>query len=125
MLVYDKYIFDNYKAFLSAKTAMGKVALLTIIILFFTIIYPADDAITILAVLWGFGIVLIFSDVMKSELPQGVLWKLLIFVVGIVGVLLIWKGLKAILPPMEITRFLRYGVLGVWIAVLPVIIRKR
>jgi len=125
VLVYDKYIFDNYKAFLSAKTAMGKVALLTIIILFFTIIYPADDAITILAVLWGFGIVLIFSDVIKSELPQGVLWKLLLLVVGIVGVLLIWKGLKAILPPMEITRFLRYGVLGVWIAVLPVIIRKR
>jgi len=125
VLVYDKYLFGNFKEFLSTKTAMGKAALLTIVILFFTIIYPADDAITILAVLWGFGIILIYTDVMKRELPQGFLWKVLILVVGIVGVLLIWKGLKSILPPMEITRFLRYAILGVWIAVLPVIIRKR
>ena len=125
VLVYDKHIFDNYKAYLSAKTAMGKAALLTILILFFTILFPADDAITILAVLWGFGIVLIYTDVIKSTLPQGILWKLLMLIVGIVGVLLIWKGLKAILPPMEITRFLRYAILGVWIAVLPNLIKKK
>ncbi|MFC1565351.1 phosphatase PAP2 family protein [Candidatus Neomarinimicrobiota bacterium] len=125
LLVYDKFIFDNYQTYISTKTTIGKAARLTIVILFFTIIYPADDAITILAVLWGFGIVLIFTDVMNIEFPQDILWKLLILVLGIVGVVLIWKGLKAILPPIEITRFLRYAILGVWIAILPVFIKQR
>ena len=125
VLLYDKYLYDNFKELLSAKTAIGKTAVLTIIILFFTILYPADDAVTILAVLWGFGILLIFTNVIKSELPQGILWKLLILIVGIVGVLIIWKGLKAILPPSEIARFLRYALLGAWIAFLPFIIKKR
>lgn len=125
VLIYDKYLYDNLKEFLSAKSAMFKTAVLTIIILFFTILYPADDAITILAVLWGFSMILIFFDVLKSTLPQGILWKLLILIVGIVGVLLIWKGLKAILPPMELTRFLRYALLGAWIAILPFIIKQR
>lgn len=125
VLIYDKYLYDNLKEFLSAKTAMFKTAVLTIIILFFTILYPADDAITILAVLWGFSMILIFFDVLKSTLPQGILWKILILIVGIVSVLLIWKGLKAILPPMELTRFLRYALLGAWIAILPFIIKQR
>ena len=125
VLVYDKYLYNNFKELLSAKTAIGKTAVLTIIILFFTILYPADDAVTILAVLWGFGMILIFADVMKCELPQGIIWKLIILIVGIVGVLLIWKGLKTILPPSEITRFLRYALLGAWIAVLPFLIIKR
>ena len=125
VLVYDKYLYDNVKAYSSAKTAISKAVVLTIIILFFTIIYPADDAITILAVLWGFSIILIYTEVMKSTLPQGILWKFLILIVGIVGVILIWKGLKTILPAMEITRFLRYALLGAWIAVLPVFIKQR
>ena len=124
VFAYDKYLYDNFTELLSAKTAMFKTAVLTIIIIFFTILYPADDAITILAVLWGFSMILIYTDVMKSELPQGILWKLLILIVGIVGVLLIWKGLKTILPPMEITRFLRYGLLGAWIAILPFFIKQ-
>ena len=125
VLVYDKYIYDNFKEFISAKNAISKAALLTIIILFFTIIYPADDAVTILAVLWGFSMILIYFDVMKSTLPQGILWKLLILIVGIVGVLIIWKGLKVILPVMVLTRFLRYALLGAWIAILPFIIKQR
>ncbi len=125
VFVYDNYIYDTYKNILSAKTAMSKAAVLTIIILFFTILYPADDAITILAVLWGFSMILIFFDVIESVLPQGILWKLIILVVGIVGVIIIWKGLKAILPVMEITRFLRYALLGAWIAILPFIIKQR
>ena len=125
VFIYDKYLYNNFKEFLSAKTAIGKTAVLSIVVLFFTILYPADDAVTILAVLWGFGILLIYTDVINSELPQGILWKLIVLVVGIVGVLIIWKGLKAILPPSEIARFLRYALLGAWIAVLPFIIRKR
>ena len=125
VLLYDKYLYDNFIELLSAKTAIGKTAVFTIIILFFTILYPADDAVTILAVLWGFGIILIYFDVMKSELPQGILWKLIILIVGIIGVLIIWKGLKAILPPMEITRFLRYALLGAWIAILPFFIKQK
>ncbi len=125
VFVYDKYIYENVRAYCAAKTAMGKTALLTIIVLFLTIIYPVDEAITILAVLWGFAMILIFFDVLKSTPPQGILWKLLILIVGIVGVILIWKGLKVILPVMKLTRFLRYALLGVWIAILPFFIKLR
>ncbi|MEE8340901.1 MAG: phosphatase PAP2 family protein [Candidatus Neomarinimicrobiota bacterium] len=125
VLIYDKYIYENVKEFLSAKTAIGKVAVLSIVILFFTILYPVADAVTILAVLWGFGIILIYFDVLQSTLPPGIIWKLLILIVGIVGVLLIWKGLKTILPAMLLTRFFRYAVLGAWIAILPFFIKQR
>ena len=125
VLVYDKYLFNNFKEYLSAKTAMGKTAALTIIILFFTILYPADEAITLLAVLWGFGMVLIYSDVLNITLPKGILRKILMLIVGVVGVLLIWKGLKVILPANELTRFLRYSLIGIWTGILPVLIKKK
>jgi len=125
VLLYNKYLFDVFKDYLSAKTAIGKTAILTIVILFLIIVYPSDDAITLLAVLWGFGIVLIYSDVINATLPKGILGKALLLIVGIVGVLLIWKGLKVILPATEITRFLRYGLIGVWTAFVPLLFRKR
>jgi len=125
VLIYDKYLFDNLKDYFFAKTAIGKAAILTILILFFIIIYPADDAITILAVMLGFGMVLIFSNVLDAVLPTGILWKLLLLIVGIVGVLLIWKGLKIALPANELTRFIRYALIGVWTGVLPILFRKR
>lgn len=124
VLIYDKYLFDNFKDYLSAKTAISKASLLTIMIIFFAILYPADDAITILAVIWGFGIVLIFSNVLDVVLPNGIVWKLLLLIVGVIGILLIWKGLKIVLPANELTRFLRYSLIGLWTAYLPILIRN-
>jgi membrane-associated phospholipid phosphatase len=52
---------------------------------------------------------------------EGPLWKkILRFVIGIAGVLLIWRGLGLVLPGGEniigyIFRFLRYGLIGFWI----------
>ncbi len=125
VLIYDKYLFDNLKEYLSAKTAIGKTAILTILVLFFIILYPADDAITILAVMWGFGMVIIFSNVFDAVLPNGILWKLLMLIVGVIGVLLIWKGLKVVLPSSELGRFIRYGLIGLWTGYLPVLLKDR
>ncbi len=124
VIIYNKWIYDNVIKYLSAKTAIGKAAVLTMLILFLTILYPTADAITILAVLWGFGMILIFTDVASAE-TQGILRKILMLIVGLVGILLIWKGIKLILPPNEFCRFIRYGLLGVWAAVVPFLFKKR
>jgi membrane-associated phospholipid phosphatase len=53
---------------------------------------------------------------------KGVWWKRgLRFVVGVVGVLILWKGLDLVLPSGEylaayIFRYLRYALVGVWVS---------
>ncbi len=125
VILYDKFLFDAFKEYLSAKSAIAKAAVITIAVVFFAILYPADDAITILAVIWGFGLVLIFSNVLDSVLPNGLVWKLMMLIVGVVGVVLIWKGLKIVLPANEFARFLRYSLIGIWTAYIPVLLRQR
>jgi len=52
---------------------------------------------------------------------KGVWWKhVLRFLVGLVGVLILWKGLDMIFPAGEylvayILRYLRYALVGVWV----------
>ena len=109
--------------FLRSET--NNINLLTITVVFFAFLFPAHDAITILAVIWGFGLTIIFSNVMYNTPRDGILWKLLTLVLGVVVVVLIWKGLKLILPYNASGRFVRYAVLGFWIAYLPLLVGKR
>jgi len=124
-LLYHKYLFDAFKEYISAKSAIGLASMVTIMILFFSIVYPADDAITLLAVMWGFGMVLIFTNVLDTPAPIGLLWTLIMLIVGIVVVLLIWKGLKIVLPANELGRFIRYGLMGIWMGYLPILFRNK
>jgi membrane-associated phospholipid phosphatase len=125
VFIYHKYLFDALKHVLSEKTKLGKATVLTILVLFFTIAYPVDDAITILSVIWGFGLILIFTKVLEAKTPNGFFWKLLLLIIGIVGVLLIWKGLKFVLPTNELGRFIRYALIGIWTGLIPIFFRKR
>lgn len=122
---YHKYLYDAFKNILSVKSAIGIASMVTIMILFFTIVYPADDAITLLAVMWGFSIVLIFTNVLETPAPLGFLWKLIMLIFGVVVVVLIWKGLKIVLPVNEFGRFTRYALIGIWTGYLPILFRKK
>jgi len=54
--------------------------------------------------------------------PKGVLWKrALRYLLGMVGTVAIWAGLKAVFPSgdefiPQVFRFIRYGLLGFWVA---------
>lgn len=122
---YWVFLYENFRKYLAEKTTLGKIAVLTIIILFLVGLYPAPDALTILAVMWGFGIMLILSNVMYCPVPDGLLRKFLLLIIGLVGIILIWKGVKIILPETNLMRFVRYALLGLWTAFLPCIIHKR
>ena len=123
--LYWAFLYKSFKDYLLEKTTVSQAALLTIIVVFFAFLFPAHDAITILAVIWGFGLTIIFSNVIHSAPRDGILWKLLTLVLGVIVVVLIWKGLKVILPYNALGRFVRYAVLGFWIAYLPLLMGKR
>jgi len=125
VFVYHKFLYDAFKNIITAKTAIGIASMVTIMILFFTILYPADDAITLLAVMWGFAMVIIFTDVLDTSAPSSFLWKLIMLIVGVVVVVLIWKGLKIVLPVNEFGRFIRYALIGIWAAYLPLLFKNK
>jgi len=123
--VYLSYLFESFKKYLSERTKLKRAIYLTVLVAFFMFLFAAHDAVIVLAVVWGFGIVIIYTDVINTTLRDGLAWKLLTFVVGIVVIILIWKGLKVILPYNQFGWFVRYAALGIWIAYLPLLMRKR
>ncbi len=123
--LYWAFLYESLGKYLAEKTVLSQAALLTTVILFFACLFPAPDAIPVLAVIWGFGLIVIFSDVVHSKPRDGIIWIIITLVVGIIGTLLIWKGLKVVLPYNTIGRFIRYAVLGFWIAYLPLLFRER
>lgn len=121
VLMYQKYLFDPLKSFITSKTPIFQTVFVTTFVLLLTVLNPADEAITILAVLWGFVVAIILSKVTHRKPPEVFWLKLLSVVIGLIGVILVWKGLKVLLPPMEIAKFGRYALIGVWIAVVPLL----
>ena len=53
---------------------------------------------------------------------EGKFWQLFLrYLIGVAGVLLLWAGLKSIFPDdislvSYILRFIRYGLVGLWIS---------
>jgi membrane-associated phospholipid phosphatase len=72
--------------------------------------------------LFGLLVGAIFMNLRGSFHGGGLIWKRVVrFLIGVVGVLLIWRGLGAVLPGNEdflgyIFRYLRYALIGFWIA---------
>jgi membrane-associated phospholipid phosphatase len=54
--------------------------------------------------------------------PSGPVWKrALCYIIGLIGVLTLWRGLGAVLPSGDafvfyVLRYLRYSLVGVWVA---------
>jgi membrane-associated phospholipid phosphatase len=71
----------------------------------------------------GLGVGLVLLGQHGGFNPKGTLWKRsLRYLLGIIGTLAIWAGLKAVFPSGEefvpqALRYLRYAALGIWVAV--------
>lgn len=85
--------------------------------------YALDGAITAGGAWFGLlaGIIVTYPKIPLGRIHAT--WQQLIFrfVIGLIGVLILWGGLKAVFPEdiqfiSEMLRFIRYGLVGFWIA---------
>ena len=85
--------------------------------------YALDGAMTAGGAWFGLlgGIIVTYPKIPLGRIRAN--WQQLIirFVIGLIGVLILWGGLKAVFPEdiqfvSEILRFIRYGLVGFWIA---------
>ncbi|GAG64594.1 unnamed protein product, partial [marine sediment metagenome] len=68
----------------------------------------------------GYGLLLFFSFIGEIR-PGNWLKRLISFLVGVIGIGIIYLGLKLILPSegqslYQLSRFFRYLLLGIWIS---------
>ena len=81
-----------------------------------------DGITTAAAIFFGLGSGLILIKQHGGFDPKGLWWKRIVrYLLGIVGTVAIWAGLKAVFPSGEefipqAFRFIRYGLLGFWVA---------
>jgi len=87
------------------------------------ILYPHNDTVSSAAVMAGFGSGLVLCRRFVPYSTAGIWWKRIVrSVVGLVVLLALYVGLSAVFPGEEAGetaaygfRFLRYGILGLWI----------
>lgn len=85
------------------------------------LLYPTKDTVTTLAPLAGVGMGLALANRYVPFSARGLWWQRIVrFLIGIIVVLALYLGLKMVFPGEEsafylVFRFLRYGLIGVWI----------
>jgi membrane-associated phospholipid phosphatase len=87
------------------------------------VIYPHNDTVGAAAVMAGFGSGLVLCQHYVPYSAAGIWWKRIVrSVVGLAVLLALYFGLSAVFPGEEagetvayIFRFVRYGILGLWI----------
>jgi hypothetical protein len=85
------------------------------------LLYPTKDTVTTLAPLAGAGMGLALANRYVPFSARGLWWQRIVrFLIGIIVVLALYLGLKKVFPGEEsafylVFRFLRYGLIGVWI----------
>jgi membrane-associated phospholipid phosphatase len=92
------------------------VALLTLIMNW---LYPADKSLGALFLGFSAGYALMLKYIRFSATSGTLLLRCLRLVIGMIGALVLYFGLKRILPDADSTyydlcRFIRYGLLGLW-----------
>ncbi len=84
--------------------------------------YSYDDLLTNAGAFFGLGLGIIFLDKKGTFNTKGPIWKLILrYLIGIVGVLLLYAGLGSIFPDgmslaAYVLRFIRYSLIGLWIS---------
>jgi membrane-associated phospholipid phosphatase len=87
------------------------------------LLYPHNDTVSSAAVMAGFSSGIVLTNRFIPFSAKGLWWqRILRSIIGIVILLALYIGLSAIFPgeeageiPAYIFRFLRYGILGLWI----------
>jgi membrane-associated phospholipid phosphatase len=115
---------------LLARLTLGSWKLPSIWISNSLVVFPDEEPITPLALsgmvsnagaFWGLAIGAIWIKLQGGFAPAGNIWKRLgCYVIGLIGVVLIWRGLGSLLPSGEeliplVLRYLRYALIGAWV----------
>lgn len=112
------------------EAAVGRLALAPQLLvtlgipLLLAFVYPHDDTVGAAAVMAGFGSGLVLSRRYVPFNTKGLWWQRAIrAVIGLVVLLALYVGMSALFPGEEAGeaayfsfRFIRYGILGLWIA---------
>jgi hypothetical protein len=85
--------------------------------------FSMDGVISAAAVWFGIlaGLILVQHIIPLGRVKASIEQLFARFIIGTIGVLVIWMGLKLIFPEdiafvSEILRFIRYGLLGIWVS---------
>ena len=76
------------------------------------------------------GVVLVSDRIQLGKITSTNTKKIIRFVIGLVGVMILWAGLRLVFPSgipfvSEVLRFLRYFLIGIWISAGAPLIFKR
>ena len=116
------FIFSNIKLDFIQKNTIFKIIGITLFPIIFLKIQSSSDIISGVAALTGVGYGLIlFSSSIEGIRPGSWLQRLYSFLLGLFGIVILYLGLKLILPSEgqafnQLCRFFRYLLLGIWIS---------
>jgi len=116
------FIFLKIKLDFIQNNMIFKIIGITLLPVILLQIQSSPDIISSVSVLTGIGYgLLLFSSSMGGIRPGNWLQRLISFLVGVIGIGIIYLGLKLILPSegqsfYQLFRFFRYLLLGIWIS---------
>ncbi|MBA7514417.1 hypothetical protein ES705_06445 [subsurface metagenome] len=116
------FIFLKFKLDFIQGNMIFKIIGITLLPLILLQIQSSPDIISSVAALTGIGYgLLFFYSFIGGIRPGNWLQRLISFLVGVIGIGIIYLGLKLILPSegqsfYQLSRFFRYLLLGVWIS---------
>ncbi|MBI5035152.1 MAG: phosphatase PAP2 family protein [Chloroflexi bacterium] len=102
---------------LGQQSMQMKLVIAVIVPIILAFLHFTLDTATLLGTMLGFYVGLILEERWIGFDTKTVWWKQVIkLVIGLAVTLGLRFSLKAILPPIEISNFVRYGVIGLWIS---------
>ena len=116
------FIFLKIKLDFIQRNMIFKIICITLLPVILLQIQSSPDTISSVAVLTGIGYGLLFFSSSIGGIRLGNwLQRLISFLVGVIGIGIIYLGLKLILPSegqsfYQLSRFFRYLLLGLWIS---------
>ena len=116
------FIFSKIKLDFIQGNMIFKIIGITLFPVILLQIQSSPDIISSVAVLTGIGYgLLLFHSFIGEIRPGNWLKRLISFLVGVIGIGIIYLGLKLILPSegqsfYQLSRFFRYLLLGIWIS---------
>jgi membrane-associated phospholipid phosphatase len=89
--------------------------LVVIVPLLLVVLFPQSDGYKYAGFLLGAGIAyLIEASFVQMNLNTAILKKLIAYIIGVAGIVILQVGINIILPEVHLSDFLRYGLVGVW-----------
>ena len=107
-------------AWLKRAGLAAQLALAVAVPLLLLLIYPTDDTASPMAVMMGMGVGIVLTMRWTPFSAAGPLWQRAVrFLVGLVGLLVLYLGLKLVFPgegePLYfVLRVVRYALVGLW-----------